>query len=257
MANVFSSVYANAYDSLYHDKDYSAECDMLESIFRRHASEPIKSILDLGCGTGNHVIPLAKRGYQLTGVDVSEEMLTEARRKSQESNLEPQPVFFHGDICSIEVNREFDAALLMFAVLSYQIENANVLAALQTARKHLRRDGLLIMDFWYGPAVLTERPSDRLKIIPTEKGKILRAASGKLEVQQNTCSVGYHLWELEGDRLKREVEEEHSMRYFFKPEIEFFLQQAGFSLLRFEPFMQPNKKPDETIWNVLSVAQAV
>jgi len=76
---VFGQAYADQYDLLYHDKDYEAECDLLEEVFRRYGQEPIKSILDLGCGTGNHAILLARRGYRVTGVDLSADMLAHAR----------------------------------------------------------------------------------------------------------------------------------------------------------------------------------
>ena len=47
MSEVFGSLYANIYDALYHDKDYSAECDMIEGIFDRYGESSVKSILDL------------------------------------------------------------------------------------------------------------------------------------------------------------------------------------------------------------------
>ena len=65
---------------------------------------------------------------------------------------------------------KFDAALMMFAVLGYQVENDDVLAALRTARRHLEPGGLFIFDVWYGPAVLHQRPSERVKIIPGRDG---------------------------------------------------------------------------------------
>jgi predicted TPR repeat methyltransferase len=51
--------YARFYDNLYSDKDYAAECRYLEKLFRRHSGRGVRSILDLGCGTGNHDLPLA------------------------------------------------------------------------------------------------------------------------------------------------------------------------------------------------------
>jgi len=70
--HVFDKLYAGTYDALYQDKDYEAECDFLQQVFARYAQAPIRAILDLGCGTGGHALPLARRGYALTGVDRSE-----------------------------------------------------------------------------------------------------------------------------------------------------------------------------------------
>jgi ubiquinone/menaquinone biosynthesis C-methylase UbiE len=64
MTAIFGPAYASAYDAFYADKDYNAECDLIEGAFRRHATQPVSSVLDLGCGTGNHALRLARRGYR-------------------------------------------------------------------------------------------------------------------------------------------------------------------------------------------------
>jgi SAM-dependent methyltransferase len=255
----FGDVYAGVYDSLYQDKDYEAECDLLETVFRRFEQSPTQSLLDLGCGTGNHSLRLAQRGFAVTGVDRSPEMLAEARQKCAQA-LDTTALkvnFLEGDLRDFRTPQTFDAALMMFAVLGYQVENEDVLAALQTARKAVKLDGLLVLDVWYGPAVLVMRPGDRVKIIPTEAGKILRAASGELDTRHQTCTVRYHLWRLEGNTLTNEAIEEHTMRYFFARELEFFFQQAGLKLESLTSFPDLERQPDETTWNVLAVGRAV
>ena len=81
VSSVFNRAYADQYDVLYQEKDYESECAMIEEAFRRYSRIPVKSILDLGCGTGNHAIPMACKGYQVTGVDRSQQMLDRARSK--------------------------------------------------------------------------------------------------------------------------------------------------------------------------------
>lgn len=75
--------YAKYYDAMYQEKDYAAECNFLEKIFKTYASSPIRRILDVGCGTGGHALPLAKRDYFTTGVDASAAMVDVARQKSR------------------------------------------------------------------------------------------------------------------------------------------------------------------------------
>jgi SAM-dependent methyltransferase len=254
MSEVFGSSYANVYDALYHDKDYSAECDMIESIIKRYGESPARSILDLGCGTGNHAVPLAERGYEVVGVDCSQEMINAAIIKAESKNL--SCTFHLADIRQLDLNRKFDAIVMMFAVLGYQLENADVLAALKSARKHLNPGGLLILDVWYGPAVLAQRPAERIKIISTSNKRILRAASCDLDVRHHICTVHYHLWQLNGNILTAETEEEHRMRFFFPQELELFTRIAGFRLQHLGSFPDFENDPGENTWNVISTCAA-
>lgn len=256
VSSMFGPIYAHAYDTLYRDKDYLEESALIQRLFQQYHKGSLRTVLDLGCGTGNHALPLCRAGYEVVGVDFSEDMLAEARRKATEAGSRVA-VFHHADIRSLELKQMFDAGLMMFAVLGYQLENADVLAALKSVRSHLRRDGLLLFDVWYGPAVLTEGPSQRVKVIPTDEGQVLRVASGRLDGRRQVCTVRYQLWELRQRQLVSSVEETHRMRYFFPLELEFFLECAGFRLRELRGFPDFDRPADETTWNVMGVASAV
>jgi SAM-dependent methyltransferase len=256
MNELFGPSYVEVYDLLYSDKDYAAECDLIERLFQTYGDGPIRSVLDLGCGTGNHAIPLAQRGYEVIGVDRSENMLARVRTKLADPSGNGRLVVQHGDIRSINLQRHFDAALMMFAVLGYQLENADVLSALGRARLHLRPGGLLLFDVWYGPAVLHQRPSKRIKVVPVPGGQTLRAASAELDTRHHLCTVHFHVRRLEGGELVAETEETHAVRYFYPLELNLFLESSGFSLLRLGAFPEFDKDPDDATWNVLGVARA-
>ena len=258
--SVFGQEYADQYDLLYHDKDYEAECDLLEQVFHRYGSDPIQSILDLGCGTGNHALPLAQRGYQVTGVDLSADMLERAQRKAQAS-LSPAirhlPTFQQGDVRTLDLGQQFDAVLMMFAVLGYQLTNDNILASLRTIRRHLRPGGLFVGDVWYGPAVLTIRPSDRVRVIPTTDGKVIRSASGVLDIYRHLCKVRYQVWHLSDQKLVSESEEIHWMRYFFPQELALFMNQVQLSLVDIRAFGDLAQPPSDEIWNILVIGKSL
>ena len=74
---VFGKTYASAYDAMYAEKDYEGEVDLLEAAFERFGSR-VESVLDLGCGTGNHLAPLARRGYEVAGVDRSADIAADS-----------------------------------------------------------------------------------------------------------------------------------------------------------------------------------
>lgn len=257
MTEVFNAAYSDAYDLIYGEKDYAGECDLIERLFQIYGDHTIHSILDLGCGTGGHAHLLAGRGYKVVGVDRSESMLAYARKKASAFSDDFRVQFRQGDVRGVDLDQRFDAVLMMFAVLGYQNGNEDVLAALKTARRHLAVGGLFLFDVWYGPAVLRERPGERVKEIATPTGQILRTAQGEIDTRQHLCNVHYQVSRLEKGRPAEHTEELHTMRYFFPLELEFFLQCAGFGVLRLGAFPEFDREPDETTWNVMCAAKAI
>ena len=134
--SLFAGTYARTYDAMYAGKDYPAECDSIEEAFRRHGEGRVRSILDLGSGTVGHSLLLALRGYEVTGIDGSGDMVAFADRKAKEQGL--TATFLVGDMRRVALGRTFDAVLIMFSALGYQLGNADVLDALRSARRHLR-----------------------------------------------------------------------------------------------------------------------
>lgn len=254
-ADNFSSMYARAYDAMYRDKDYEAECDFLEEIFRRYGAGTVRSVLDMGCGTGGHALPLARRGYQVWGIDRSAEMITIAREKARAAGLTSRTHFEVADIGSLDLQRTFDAVICIFAVLSYQVDNEALIATLRSAHRHLVLGGLFISDFWYGPAVLAQRPRERAKIVPDGAERLVRITQPVLDMEHNVVRVRFHLMRLRGREVIEEADEEHTLRYFFRPELESYLAQTGFVLEHFCPFPQLDARPSRHTWNVTLVAR--
>jgi SAM-dependent methyltransferase len=247
---VFGDAYARVYPSLYAEKDYDAECDVVERVLAQHARGRIETILDLGCGTGGHAIPLASRGFAVTGVDVAPAMLERARSRAAAHGA---AVDFHeADLRTLDLDRRADAVLMLFAVLGYQTTNDDLLAALRTARRHVADDGLLLFDVWFGPAVLMERPETRTKEVPVDGGgTVIRTASSSLEPLRDVCTVAFRVTRVENGQTVEEFEEAHAMRYFFAPELELVLGLAGFELVHLSAFPDIDRPADESTWNVL------
>ena len=139
----FGQVYSHVYDNLYEEKNYEEECDFLEKIFKASGKE-VKTILDLGCGTGGHARVFAKKGYRVTGVDISESMLEIARKKAADENLNIN--FVLSSIQNFKTEEKFDAVISMFAVMGYLIENENFAAGVRVAYDHLNEGGVFVFD---------------------------------------------------------------------------------------------------------------
>lgn len=250
---IFAS-YGKYYDILYADKNYEKECDFLEEIFRKYSETPPKVILDVGCGTGGHAIPLAKRGYKITGLDNSEIMINLAKEKARNAGVKVD--FYTLDMSRIQLNKKFDACICMFAVIDYLTENKTINVSLSGIRNHLKEGSLFIFDFWYGPAVLSILPSVKLKRMEKEGVKVVRFAEPHLDALHHVCRVNYYVIVTRGCSILEELEEEHVVRFFFPEEIKFHLEQCGFELVKLCSFPNLDAEPTEQTWNVAAISRA-
>jgi SAM-dependent methyltransferase len=223
--DVFGS-YSQYYNLLYQDKNYQAESDFIHQLIDRHYPQT-KTILELGCGTGIHAALLAKQGYQVHGIDLSADMLSQAQAQTDD-----RLSFSLGDARTARLDRQFDTVLSLFHVVSYHTSNDDLLAAFETAKAHLKPGGIFIFDVWYGPTVLTDRPQVRVKRLENEAIQVTRIAEPTIDPNSNTVAVNYQI--LITDKKTGNVEtvnETHHMRYLFKPELELIGQQVGLKLL--------------------------
>jgi SAM-dependent methyltransferase len=245
----FGTTYASAYDAMYQGKDYEAECDLLEAAFARFGETPLRTILDLGCGTGGHAVPLARRGFEVAGVDQSPDMLAQARRKAADAGV---PLDLHeGDARTFVLGREVDLVAVMFAVIGYQRTNADARALLATARRHLRPGGILVFDTWHGPGVIASPPGSGKREISTPDGPLRRMVSGELDVRRHLCTVHYRL--IRGGQDETET---HVMRFFFPLELELLCELEGLELVSLTPFGSLDGEVGRDTWNATVVARA-
>lgn len=248
--------YSAYYDLMYRDKRYDLECDFLEAAFRTARGPRVKQVLDLGCGTGGHALVLAERGYEVTGIDRAEGMLEIARTKAGSLSGVAPPVFRCGDLRSLELGSSFDAVVAMFAVISYLSTNEQIIEALRAVRRHLQPGGVFVFDAWHGPGVLRDLPSDRLKVVESEGGRVLRFAHTTTDHLSHTSDVHYHLLHLADNQVRSEFEEVHTMRFFFPQEITFMLQLCGFGVRRMCQLPDLDLPPRIDSWTFAVVAEA-
>ena len=119
--------YSEYYDLLYRDKDYEAEADYVARTLRSVSSHA-RQLLDFGSGTGRHGRLLARRGFDVFGVERSESMVTAARSAPPLPSQSGGGSFdcVKGDIKTIELGSVFDAVVSLFHVVSYQTRNSDL-----------------------------------------------------------------------------------------------------------------------------------
>jgi SAM-dependent methyltransferase len=250
---IFSN-YARYYDLMYQDKDYAGEAQFIHKLIQTHAPDATK-ILELGCGTGNHAVLLATAGYQVHGVDLSEEMLGYAGERCDRLSpaLAARLQFSQGDLRQVRLNRKFDVVLSLFHVISYQTTNRDLLAAFETAKAHLVPGGILIFDVWYGPAVLSEPPTVRIKRLENQSIQVTRIAEPVMYPNDNLVDVNYHIFikDLTSSKID-EVREVHTMRYLFKPELALLLDQLQIQIVESREWLT-DRQPGLKTWGVYFV----
>jgi SAM-dependent methyltransferase len=252
MNEVFDA-YAAYYDLLYRDKDYPAEARYVQSLLRRHGVSD-GAILELGCGTGKHAEQLAQLGFSIHGLDSSPSMVERARKRAP-AQLASRLQFEVGDARSTRLNQKFDAAISLFHVASYQTRNEDLLGMFATAAAHLKSGGIFVFDFWYGPGVLTDPPVQRVKYLEDGVIQVTRTAKPTLRPNENIVDVHYEvLVKQNRNGLVANIEETHSMRYLFLPEVRLMLQSAGMELLQAERWMSPEEL-DRGSWQAVVTAQ--
>lgn len=254
--SVFNPLYAEKYDLFYAEKNYIGECDLIESALKKFARGTPNTVIDIGCGTGSHAIELAKRGYNVTGVDLSQSMINEAEKKASSLTYTHPLKWSCGDARNFNASKTFDLGIMMFAVVGYLTSNQDVLDGLINIRKHLEKGALFMCDFWYGPSVLSVRPNDRVALWPTEAGKVLRVASTILEVPKHTAQVTFRLWDIRKDVVVETIET-HSLRYFFPQEFALLLSCAGFEMKSISAFPSLDNPLNDETWNAFVVSEAV
>ncbi len=247
----FGRIYAKYYDIMYQDKDYHTECDIIERIFKRHEST-VKSILDIGCGTGNHFIPLTERGYYVIGVDASTEMLNILRQKIDSQMRER---IHESRIQDLDIKNKFDAVISMFAVLNYVTDTDELLQVFKNIHMFLNPGGLFIFDIWYGPAVTRVKPDTRVKSVTDGDVTVERIVVPEWDIFNHTVKSHYTLRAFKGNKILDDVRETHILRYFFPQEIIYFLEQTGFEVLSFSEFMDLDKPPSMDVWDAMIVAR--
>ena len=248
--------YAHYYDLLYRDKDYPKEAQFVHRLIQTYAPDA-RDILDLGCGTGTHAVLLAKEGYQIQGVDFSQEMLDHAgdRLGHLPPDLASKLKFTQGDIRDFKLSQTFDVVLSLFHVISYQTTNEDLQAAFANIKEHLKPGGILIFDIWYGPAVLSDRPTVRVKRLSDEAIEVTRIAEPVMYPNENLVDVNYQVFiKDKGSSAVAELRETHRMRYLFKPEITLFLAESGLKILDCAEWMSGHP-PAFNTWGVYFVAQ--
>lgn len=138
---------APVYDEINKDIDYSLWADFIEKIIKKEykCGKP-ELVLDLGCGTGSMTVELAERGFDMTGVDISVEMLDRARERATERSLDEKILWLCQDMCKFELYGTVDVTVSCLDCVNHITTPKALERCFSLVHNYLIPDGLFIFD---------------------------------------------------------------------------------------------------------------
>lgn len=246
--------YAKYYDLFYEKKNYRKECRYLEAVLKKYSKGKPVTILDMGCGTGNHAIPLAQRGYHVTGLDASRAMLSFAKTKTQKAGLKID--YHQGRFQKFSIPKKFDVVIAMFSVVDYLLTDHDLQATLQNVKNHLKQNSLFVFDFWNQSAVEKYFTPQKSQSFKSGSRRVIRASTTRLIPGRRHCEVHYKCRVEEKGKIVSRIDEKHVVRYFAVEEMRQFLTRAGFEVLSCHPFLSFNAAVRKNTWDAAIVARS-
>lgn len=186
-------------------------------------------ILELCCGTGRLTLPLAKEGFNITGVDHTPSMLDQAKAKASEEGLAIQ--FIEGDMRTFDLQRQYDLIFIPFNSIHHLYENEDFFQTLDAVRRHLREGGLFLLDC-FSPdiryMVTAEKEEQEVANYTTSDGRAVVVKQTFLyekSTQINRISWHYYI------NGAFDSTQNLDMRMFYPQELDSYLKQNGFTIL--------------------------
>ena len=220
-------------------RDWQKEINLLKSILRDHEC---RSSIDLGCGTGFHARALAKLGFEMTGIDISNQNVLFARKRAREERIRPR--FIVGSYYDYQPSRRFDSALCLN--WSIPVKDSEVKRFLDNTNSLLRAGGLLIFDYELVSHVVWSDVGKAITESWNSNGKlIVRVSVGQMianVLYSRDVYLIYRKFAKEcrpDERLRYEASNPHvkmyvdrsCVRFFSLKEVRRFARRSGFRII--------------------------
>lgn len=222
-------VFARFYDFEY--GEYKEDVEFYVN-FARQTGSPI---LDAACGTGRVLVPLAKAGFTITGLDISPAMIAVAWEKVQKAGVKNRVELVNADIRDFRLDRRFELAFVALNSFSHLVTADDQVAALSRLYEHLRDGGLLVVDM-FNPDLggLVDASGqvlhDYTKVDPVTENTIVKFHSTKVDQARQLLNVTFFYDEVHPKGDVKRVIAPFAMRYMFRPEMYLLLEKTHYKV---------------------------
>jgi SAM-dependent methyltransferase len=209
---------AELYDAIYGGfKDYPSEAERLAALLRA-ANPEARTILDVACGTGEHLRLLGTEyGFEADGLDLDPALLRVARRKY------PAGRFFEGDMSGFALKRRYDAVLCLFSSIGYLVSLDRVRKAFGCFRDHVNPGGVVVVEPWFAPGVLES--GHVLRHTGEARGvRVERVSQTEIDGRLSRLRFEYRIEDQTGTRYATEI---HELGLFTPDEMLASFREAG------------------------------
>ncbi len=249
--NTYTGIHARHYDVVYRDKPYADEARFVDSLLR-DAGVARGRLLDVACGTGRHAAQFGALGWDVTGVDLSDELLEQARLSAPEARFERQ------DMRELDVqDGPFEAVTCLFDSIGYALDDEGVVVTLVAAGRHLAPSGVLVLEFLHAPALLRDASAVRVRrfALSDHGDELVRISRTQLDEQRGVMEVEFELLELRSDGTYDRWLETQRNRFFSVSEMRALLERADLEVVRIVPAYRDGDQIDDETFHVIAVAR--
>ena len=187
-------------------------------------------VLELACGTGRITIPIAEQGIQITGLDISEPMLSHAQKKSAVKGIDVE--WIRADCRNFKLNKKFNLIILPFNSIAHLHDLESIEACFSCVKEHLTNEGRFVIDV-FNPRldILTRDPNRRYPVAqysdPDGKGEVVITENN---IYEPATQINRTKWYFKIGSQTEESVEELNMRIFYPQELDALLLYNGFTI---------------------------
>ncbi len=217
--------FAGYYDKIYEKLDHKNESEFIKLVVDKHGGSEGNSLLDIACGTGRHAYFL-KDNFEITGIDINEEMLEIARKKV------PDVEFITGDMKELDLGRKFNVVICMFSAMNYNVTVEELKLTLKNFYDHLNYNGVLIFDL----GINKENWVDGHLSVDTVVDKDLKLARiSKAHLKNGVLNSNFIFLVKENGKVDFDIDE-HKLGVFGIKEVKELMENIGFKTFIYSNF---------------------